>query len=84
MKKLSPIKKLIILLLGLNNFEPIINSSRLQQMIYYYILIISKNKKEKEKLLKKFNINLNKDLSEEQYNELKNHLIHLIEKLNIK
>ncbi|MEM0476346.1 MAG: UPF0175 family protein [Candidatus Aenigmatarchaeota archaeon] len=54
-EELSETKKLIILLLGINNFEPILNGLRLQKLLFYFALVASENEEEKRELLEYFN-----------------------------
>jgi predicted HTH domain antitoxin len=50
-ENLTATQKLLILLLGVKNSEPIINHLRLQKVFFYSLLLMAKNQKEKEELL---------------------------------
>jgi len=48
---LTETQKMLILLLGAKNFEPIINHLRLQKIFFYSLLLISESEEEKKELL---------------------------------
>lgn len=50
-KSLTATQRILILLLGVKNLEPIINHLRLQKEFFYSLLLMAKDQKEKEELL---------------------------------